>query len=141
MRNILFNVPTLVVLLFGVSFAACKKNDPVVAGKKYSDAKGTYIAIDSARWYLTKEGSGGEVHFKAFGTTNADKLVITTSGDGLQTDINIPIGTGQYFGQDVVMSFSVTARQTDNFQENAVLTAYKGSDTLKAVLPSGNLHY
>jgi hypothetical protein len=141
LRNILSNIPTLVVLLFGVSFSACKKSDPVVAGKKYSDAKGTYIAIDSARWYLIKEGSGGEVHFKASGTTNANKLTITTSGDGLLTDINIPVGTDQRFSQDVVMSFSVTARQTDNFQESAVLTAYKGSDTLKVVLPSGNLHY
>jgi len=113
----------------------------VVTGKKYSDARGTYIAIDSSRWYLIKLGSGGEVHFKASGTTNADKLVITTSGDGLMTDVNIPVGTDQRFSKDAVMTFSVTARQTDNFQENAVLTAYKGNDTLKVVLPSGNLHY
>src|SRR5665213_962149 len=141
MRNLLSNIPALLVLLFGLSFAACKKSDMVVTGKKYSDARGTYIAIDSSRWYLIKLGSGGEVHFKASGTTNADKLVITTSGDGLMTDVNIPVGTDQRFSKDAVMTFSVTARQTDNFQENSVLTAYKGNDTLKVVLPSGNLHY
>lgn len=141
MKNLLLDILTSLVLFFWLSFAGCKKSDPVITGKKYSDAKGTYIAIDTASWYLIKQGNGGEVHFKAFGTTNADKLAITTYGDGVQRNVNIPVAANQRFSEDVVMSFSVTARQTNNFQENAVLTAYKGNDTLKAVLYSGNLHY
>lgn len=132
---------TTLILLISLFFAACKKNDPVITGKKYNDAKGTYIAIDSTRWYLTTLGNGGEVHVKISGSTNADKLVITTYGDGVNMDNNITIGSNRQFIEDTGMSFSVTARQTDTFQENARLTAYKGTDTLKITLASGNLHY
>jgi len=131
-----------IAILFAILFSACgKNNDPAPAGKVYNDAKGTSIIVSSVSWYLITQGNGGEVHIKIAGTTNAGRLVLTTYGDGLQTDINIDIDNNHRFSEDAVMSFSATSRQTDTFQENALVTAYKGSDTLKATLPSGNLHY
>lgn len=138
----MYTSPKILILLIAILFAACtKNNDPAPAGKIYNDAKGTYVAVSNASWYLTTQGNGGEVHLKVAGTTNADKLLITAYGDGVQTGVNIAIGANHQFTEDVVMSFSATSRQTGAFRENAILTAYKESDTLKATLASGDLHY
>jgi hypothetical protein len=135
-----FILSAVVIALF---FTSCKKSNEGVSpgSQKHSDAKGTYITTDAVKWYLTREGSGGTVHIKLSGATNADKITITTNGDGLNSDIPISITSNGQFAEDIPVSFSAGSRATAPFQESTVLTAYKGSDTLVVTLNSGSLQY
>jgi len=135
-----FLLSFIIIALF---FTSCKKSGESVApgSQKYSDAKGTYLTTNSVSWYLTKEGSGGTVHVKFAGITNADRITITTYGDGLDSEIPVTLtGSGQ-FTEDLPVSFSATSRATSAFQESVVLKVYKGSDILSVTLNSGNLQY
>jgi hypothetical protein len=135
-----FIVSAVVIALF---FTSCKKSNEGVSpgSQKYSDAKGTDITTDAVKWYLTTEGNGGTVHIKFSGTTNADKITITTNGDGLSSDIPITITSSGQFTEDIPVSFSAAARATAPFQESTVLKAYKERDILSVTLNSGNLQY
>jgi len=132
----------ILILLIAFTFSACsKKNDPTINGKKYADARGTYVTVSNADWYLTTQGSGGTVNLKVSGATNADKITITTYGDGLNSDINMSMGSNGQFTQDIPVSFSATSRSTSTFQQSTTLKAYRGTDILVVTLNSGNLSY
>ena len=129
----------LTILLAVLLFTACKKND-AVAAKTYSDASGTYVVLSTPDWYLTRQGNGCTVNLKLAGGTNADRVTITTAGDGLQEDYNIGMQNSQ-FNEAVGISFSATAVPSGTFQESTTLKAYKGNDILVVTLASGDLHY
>jgi len=135
-----FILPAVIIVLF---ISSCKKGSEGVApgSQKYSDAKGTYVTTNSLSWYLTKEGNGGTVHVKFTGVTNADRITITTYGDGLDSEIPITLIGNSQFNEDIPVSFSAASRSTSAFQESTVLKAYKGSDVLSVTLNSGNLQY
>ena len=107
----------------------------------YSDAKGTWVKVDSAQWYLTRLYNGGDVHVKLNGSTNADKIAIRTSGDGVLTDNVLPLDANKNFSADVINSFSVTSVPTGAFTSSTKLIACKGADTLVVTLSSGQLQY
>jgi hypothetical protein len=132
----------ILILLIAFTFSACSKKDaPAISGTKYTDARGTYVTVSNADWYLTTQGSGGMVNLKVSGATNADKITVTTYGDGLYSDINMSVGSNGQFTQDVTISFSATSRSTSTFQQSTTLKAYRGTDTLVVTLKSGNLSY
>ncbi len=138
------NLTWIICLLALVS---CKKNDNVVNDNiicptnSFSDAKGTWINVDSTQWYLTRLYNGGEVHVKLHGTTNADKIAIRTSGDGVLGNNLLPLDTNKAFSADVINSFSVSSVQTGTFVSSTRLIAYRGTDTLTVTLTSGPLKY
>jgi len=139
-------IGTLSIQLFIITglllaFAGCKKsNDLSANGQIYTDAKGTKVIVNTANWYLTRQGNGGTVNLKLSGTTNADRITITTYGDGLASDYGVKI-TGGQFNADAGISFSVTAVPAGTFQSSTTLKAFRGTDTLVTKLNSGDLHY
>ncbi len=131
------NLQFLAILLLLFLVAACKKDD--TDGQRVTD-KGVYVMLDNSKWYLTRQGNGGSVSVKLNGTTNADKVTIVTVGDGLAGEYNLPLSSGKFNG-DVGISFTATSVPAGVFHESTVLKAYKGTDTLKLTLNSGDLQY
>jgi hypothetical protein len=124
-----------------LALTSCKKDDHLDPGtNKHSDAKGTYLN-ESTTWYLTREGSGGTVHVKFSGKTNADSVKIVTAGDGLASEVKITLSSMKTFSEDVPVSFSHGAVQTGTFTSSATLKAYKEGDILIVTLKSGSLSY
>jgi hypothetical protein len=131
------------ILLISLFFAACKKDNNSVNNKtpaKYTDANGTFVVLSTADWFTTLQGSSGTVNLNISGNTNADKITVTTYGDGLISEY--PVGTtNQYFNNaNIGISFTQSADKT-LFQQSTTLQAIKGTDTLKVTLASGNLQY
>lgn len=124
-----------------LALISCSKNNDIAPAGSYTDSKGTWIDVESTQWYLTRLGNGGEIHVKLNGTTNADRIAIRTSGDGLLTDNLLTIAREKNFSTDVVNSFSVTAVPAGSFVSSTKLVAYRGSDTLVVTLNSGSLKY
>lgn len=135
MKSIAFVISLLIL-------ASCSKNNNTfIPTDAYSDAKGTWVKVDSAQWYLTRLYNGGELHVKLNGSTNADKIDIRTSGDGVLTDNALPLDANKNFNCDVVNSYSVSSVQTSTFTTATRLIAYKGTDTLIVTINSGPLKY
>jgi len=129
----------LIVCLF--ILASCSK-DNIAPGGSYIDANGTWVSVANTQWYLTRIGTrGGEVHVKLNGTTNADKIAIRTSGDGLLTDSSLPIGADKSFATDVINSFSMSGVPSGKFVTSTQLIAYRGSDVFTITLKSDTLKY
>ncbi|TFF33816.1 hypothetical protein [Mucilaginibacter psychrotolerans] len=124
--------------------SACTKTEgtgPTVA--KYTSPKGTTINLTTSNWYVTRftTGGGGAVNLKLEGTTNADKIILKTHGDGLISDNELPLTTGKKFSTDAGISFTATSVPAGNFTASTQLIAYKGSDVFVVDLVSGELHY
>jgi hypothetical protein len=127
-----------------LALASCKKNDDgftICPANSYSDAKGTWIKVDSTQWYLTRLYNGGEVHVKLNGSTNADKIAIRTSGDGVLGNNFLTLDENRAFSADAINSFSVTSVPAGSFTSSTKLIAYRGTDTLTVTLTSGSLKY
>jgi len=123
------------------ALVSCSKNNVAPTGS-YADANGTCILIANTQWYLTRISTrGGEVHIKLNGTTNADKIAIRTSGDGLLTDSSLPLGADKSFATDVINSFSMSGVPSGKFVTSTQLIAYRGSDVFTITLKSDSLKY
>jgi len=130
----------LIACLFALG--SCSKNNDVAPSGSYIDANGTWVSVANTQWYLTRIGTrGGEVHVKLDGTTNADKIAIRTSGDGLLSDLSLPIDADKGFGTDVVNSFSISGVPAGKFVTSTQLIAYRGSDVFTITLKSDTLKY
>lgn len=140
MRPKLTLLNLLAIALITVA-SSCKKDDNAPAGTtKHTDASGTYLNEKNS-FYLTREGSGGTVHIKFSGNTNADSVKYQTSGDGLISDVKIDLGSGKAFDVDTPISFTATSVPGGTFTSALTLKAYKGKDVLTVTLQSGNLSY
>lgn len=118
-------------------------NDSVLV---YKNSKGTLITITNSLWYTTTTNSNsfGLVNLAITGSTNADRITVLTSGDGVLSEQNILLKTDKSFKSDtVVISFSHFSGTlpTTVFEKSTVIRAYKGSDTLSVILNSGKLKY
>ena len=110
--------------------------------QSYKDSSGTYLNISSCNWYLTTDQwGGGMVHLKFTGITNGDKMTVRTSGDGVLEDVPVTIDNHKSVSPDLAISFSVTAVPKNSFTSSSLVQVYRGNDTLKVTLNSGNLHY
>ncbi|MFI5139672.1 MAG: hypothetical protein ACHQIM_17760 [Sphingobacteriales bacterium] len=131
------------ILLISLFFAACKKDNSNVNDKapaKYTDANGTFVVLKTTDWFTTVQGSSGTVNLNISGNTNADKITITTYGDGLISDYPINTTNESFNNANIGISFTQSAGKT-LFQQSTTLKAIKGTDTLKVTLASGNLQY
>lgn len=136
-KTVMKNLTWIICLLV---LASCSKNDSVPADS-YSDAKGTWVKVDSVKWYLTKNYNGGDVHVKLSGITNADRIAIRTTGDGLLANNFLTLDPGKIFNADVINSFTATSVPAGSFTSSTKLFAYRGTDTLTVTLTSGPLKY
>jgi hypothetical protein len=123
--------------------SACTKSDAPPAGKKYTSDKGTMVNLSSSQWYVTRftTGSGGTVNLKLEGTTNADRIVLKTHGDGLISNDELMLTSGKKFSSDGTIYFTATSVPPGNFTRSTELIAYKGGDVFVVTLESGELHY
>jgi hypothetical protein len=140
----IFKTILLLALCFATLFSACTKTagtSPTV--EKYTSNKGTTINLSTSQWYVTRftTGGGGTVNLKLEGTTNADRIILKTHGDGLISDYELPLTTGKKFSADAGISFTATSVPAGNFTASTQLIAYKGSDVFVVDLVSGELHY
>lgn len=134
----------LLALCFTTLLSACTKTagtSPTV--EKYTSNKGTTITLSTNQWYVTRftTGTGGTVNLKLEGTTNADKIVLKTHGDGLISDDELTLTSGKRFSSDGSIYFTATSVPAGNFTRSTELIAYKGSDVFVVKLESGELHY
>lgn len=112
----------------------------------YKDSKGTIITIINSLWFTTTTNSKsfGQVNMAITGSTNADRVTVLTSGDGVLSEQDILLETDKSFKPDTVgISFSHFSGQPPAtvFERSTVIKAYKGSDTLTVTLNSGKLRY
>ena len=131
------------ILLIALFFAACKRDNSDINNgtpAKYTDVNGTFVVLNTAVWFTTAQGSSGTVNLNISGNTNAEKITVTTYGDGLISEY--PVSTAnQYFNSaGIAISFTHSVDKTV-FSENTTLKAIRGTDTLKITLASGNLQF
>jgi hypothetical protein len=100
------------------------------------------INITNSAWYLERMNyGGGSVHLKINGSTNADSVKVKTYGDGVISWQKIDLNSGDYFDKDIIIAFSVTSVNTEEFVMTTEVNAYKGSKIMKAFLVSDKLKY
>jgi len=131
----------LLIFFVLVLFTACKKDKVDHTGTKYVNNTGIEVYITKADWYLTRNTlGGGNVNLRLAGSTNADKLAIRTSGDGLLMNNDLTL-TNARFSDDGVVSFTPTTIPTGSFKQSTMLIAQKGKDVFEIKLESGELQY
>lgn len=141
------------ILLSVLAFDSCKKDNSVDSSKVYNDSQGTFINITSADWFTTNESytSGFTegrcilgVKLKLIGFTNGDSVKVNTYGDGLIGYQKVKLDSQNTFNDTAQISFSFTNTTkipVDGFTKSTSLLIFKGSDTLKVILNSGELRY
>ena len=119
------------------------KNDSI---RVVTASDGTFLKITKSTWFTTTTNSNsfGQVNLAITGSTNADRVTVLTSGDGVIDEQNILLDTEKNFKQDTIgISFThfTGTPPTTEFERSTVVKAYKGADTLTIKLNSGKLRY
>jgi hypothetical protein len=130
MKNLVFASIILLVI------TSCSKN-AVSPGQSYHGSGGAYINFSNIKWYVTQESGSTILNLDISGNTNADKLTMTTSGDGLASEIPITLNSGK-FTESVGVSF--THAVVTSMQGSTQITIYRGSDKLVVPLTSGTIN-
>ena len=147
---------TVLLLVFVLALVSCSnkedhelttdywnKNDSI---RVVTGSDGTFLKITKSTWFTTTTNSNsfGQVNLGITGSTNADRVTVLTSGDGVIDEQNILLDTQKNFKQDSIgisfTHFSGTP-PTTLFERSTVVKAYKGADTLTVKLNSGKLRY
>ena len=111
------------------AFTSCKKVDDAT------------LSITTSQWYLTRDIYGdGFVNLKVLGSTNGDKVMILTSGDGVLYWERVDLDSKKNFNTDIGIGFFHEV-PTAEFEMSTRVMAIKGSDTLSVPLNSGKLKY
>lgn len=124
-------------------FISCSKSTdkPVV----YSNAKGTSITFTADAWSAAKTNGIGTVNLKIAGSTNGDRVTITTYGDlsdGLISDDIVKLDSKLNFDESVLISTKSTdVSTTVAFKSSTDIKVYRGDDVFIVTLKSGNLTY
>ena len=122
--------PYIFLTLLLLAFTSCTKNDDPA------------LKLTREEWYTVRTDYGGSVHLIIEGTTNADRVTVTTYGDGLISDHEIDINLFNHFKADVGISFIVTtAPLTGKFVSNTELKIYKNTNMITMALTSDTLKY
>ena len=134
-----------VVFVFCI-FSACSKNkedNPMVYQNKSANVK-----LTNSTWYttLTNNSKGlyfGHVSLKIAGSTNADKILIRTSGDGEEGWPCLTLDSNKNFSNDIEICFLPIYHNPkgEETSSQTTLKAIKGTDTLEIKLTSGKLIY
>ncbi len=119
----------IIFLLVIIAFTSCSKVDDAT------------LSITTSQWYLKRDIYGdGFVNLKVLGSTNGDKVMILTSGDGAAYWVNVDLDSEKNFNTDITIGFSHEV-PTAEFEMSTKVMAIKGSDTLVVPLNSGKLKY
>jgi hypothetical protein len=121
--------PYIYLILIFFALTSCTKNDDPT------------IELTREEWYTVRMNNGGSVRLIIEGTTNADKVTVTTYGDGLISDHEIDIKLN-HFKADVGISFIVTSMPlTGEFVSSTELKIYKETKMITLALTSDTLKY
>ena len=129
------------ILAILILSGACKSDNIDRTGTKYTNKKGIEVYITKNEWYLTRNSMGGGfINLRFAGSTNADKIAIRTSGDGLLMDNDLKL-TNSKFSGDGPISFTATSVPPGTFKAQTILVAQKGNETFEVTLVSDDLKY
>ena len=139
---------TILFLSLAIVLSSCKKLDQVDIASNFNDSKGTSISLTDSKWFTSKSGNStnglGKVNLLISGSTNADKVLVETYGDGVRADFDLALDQQKNIKKDTIsisfMHFSGTP-SSESFQCSTKLKAIRGSDTLVVTLNSGKLRY
>jgi hypothetical protein len=119
----------IIFLLVIIAFTSCTKVDDAT------------LSIITSQWYLTRDIYGdGFVNLKVLGSTNGDKVMILTSGDGVLYWEKVDLDSKKNFNTDITIHFFHEI-PTAEFEMSTKVMAIRGSDTLSVPLNSGKLKY
>ena len=119
----------LIVLLVFIVFTACTKKDDAT------------LSISTSQWYLSRDIYGdGFVNLKVLGSTNGDKVMILTSGDGVLYWEKTDLDSKKNFNSDITIHFFHEV-PTAEFEMSSKVMAIKGNDSIMIPLSSGKLKY
>jgi len=119
----------IIFLFVIIGFTSCTKVDDAT------------LSITTSQWYLTRDIYGdGFVNLKVLGSTNGDKVMILTSGDGVLYWERVDLDSKKNFNTDIGIGFFHEV-PTAEFEMSTRVMAIKGSDTLSVPLNSGKLKY
>lgn len=100
------------------------------------------LNITSAKWFTTRNGNFGTVMLVLSGNTNTDSVTTEDYGDGVISQIKIPLKTDKSFSNDTVpVMFTAFASGVDSFTCSTVVSAVNSSGIIADTLVSGKLHY
>jgi len=134
----------LFISLFLLFISCSKSTDTSVV---YANAKGNIsITFTSDAWTAAKTSAGiGTVNLKIAGSTNGERVTITTYGDlsdGLISDDIVKLDSKLNFNESVLISTKSTEVSTTvAFKASTDIKVYRGDDVLIVTLKSGNLTY
>lgn len=119
----------IVFLLVFIVFTSCTKKDDATLSLTFSE------------WYLTRDIYGdGFVNLKVLGSTNGDKVMILTSGDGVLYWEKTDLDSKKNFDADITIAFFHEV-PTAEFEMTSKVMAIKGNDSITILLNSGKLKY
>ena len=119
----------LIFLLVIIAFTSCTKRD------------GVNLSFTTSQWYLTRDIYGdGFVNLKILGSTNSDKVMILTSGDGVAYWEKVDLDSEKNFNTDIIIEFFHEV-PTGEFEMSTKLMAYRGNDSIMIPLNSGKMKY
>jgi len=119
----------LIFLLVIIAFTSCTKRD------------GVNLSFTTSQWYLTRDIYGdGFVNLKILGSTNGDKVMILTSGDGVAYWEKADLDSEKNFNTDIIIEFFHEV-PTGEFEMSTKLMAYRGNDSIMIPLNSGKMKY
>ena len=119
----------LIFLLVIIAFTSCTKRD------------GVNLSFTTSQWYLTRDIYGdGFVNLKILGSTNGEKVMILTSGDGVAYWEKVDLDSEKNFNTDIIIEFFHEV-PTGEFEMSTKLMAYRGNDSIMIPLNSGKMKY
>jgi hypothetical protein len=119
----------IIFLLVFIAFTSCTKVDDAT------------LSITTSQWYLTRDIYGdGFVNLKILGSTNGDKVMILTSGDGVLYWEKVDLDSKKNFNTDITIAF-FNEVPTAEFEMSTKVMASKGNDSIMIPLNSGKLKY
>ena len=121
--------PYIFLTLLLLAFTSCTKNDDPA------------LRLTREEWYTVRMDYGGSVHLIIEGTTNADRVTVTTYGDGLISDHEIDIKWNNHFKADVGISFIVSKVLPGEFVSSTELKIHKKTNMITMTLTSDKLNY
>ena len=140
----------IMVIYFCLFFVSCKKEQSAISytQQTYTDSHGTSVNFTKCIWLTTIVRGNNDGFWNLAllisGSTNADRITIVTTGDGLLAEQNLVLDLNKNFVNDTIgiefFHYS-GAPPSGSFSASTVVKAYRGSDTLVVKLSSGIMDY
>lgn len=138
MKNIFFSFIVLMLL-----FSCTKMNDE--GTQEFTSENGTTLQIESFGWKAIRFGQssteGGFVNLNLSGSTNANGIKFSRHlQDGTDTDTTVNLNFQNNFKVSVeISSYDQPSMPIGVFRDSTIAKVYRGTDTLKVLIRSGDL--